>query len=460
MDTLHPQKIRAAVAYIDTWLDLNFNNSRIPAIQVAIQHGDKLVYSQAFGYAGVATQKKLTNKDVFRIASHSKTFTATAIMQLVEAGKLHLDDRVSQHIDWFKSSKDERVKKITVRQLLNHTAGVIRDGENSDFWQLLRKFPDKAELMEYVATSKLIYDVDEKFKYSNFGFGYLGLVIEAVSGVSYREYVSKNIVERLGLKSTGPDLDAKAKKLLTKGYGIELFYKDRRVFDQIDTRDMSSATGFYSNAEDVCRYFSAHFIGNDNLIGDTSKRQMQHGYWKPEGTKERYGLGMVHYKKKGWKIYGHSGGFPGFITNTQFDAKRQLVMTVLTNAYDGPAKMICSGILNIIDTFQQDTDDIKPKATSLKKFAGRFYSTWGPTDIVLVGKKLFAIDPLWWTDFEDAEELSVLDENTLKIEKASGYESPGETIRYKFASNGKVSSIIYAGRTMLSLEEAQKRGWF
>lgn len=459
MDSLNPDKLQAAVNYIDTWLELNFDNSRIPAIQVAIQHGDKLIYSRPFGHADLKTKTKLTKDHIFRIASHSKTFTSTAIMQLVESGKLNLDDTVSQHVEWFKSSKDERISQVTVRQLLNHTAGVIRDGTNSDFWQLLRPFPDESELKEFIAQSKLIYASDEQFKYSNFAFGYLGFVVEALSGMPYREYVTKNIVERLNLSSTGPDLDSKAKGKLASGYGIELFNESRRQFDHIDTRALSSATGFYSNAEDVCSYFAAHFLGNDTLLSDKTKRQMQHGYWKADKN-ERYGLGLVNYQKKGWTIYGHSGGFPGFITNTQFDAKRKLAVSVLTNAYNGPAKKVCCSLINIIDTFQQDTDHVKSKVSGVSRFAGRFYSTWGPTDIVVVGKKLFAIDPLSWTEFEDAEELVIIDEMTLKIEKANNYSSPGETIAFNFGSDGKTESITYAGRTMLPYEKAKQKDWF
>ncbi len=460
MDELNPDKLQAAVKYIDSWLEFNFNNSRLPAMQVAIQHGDKLIYSNSFGYADIEKQKKLTNKNVFRIASHSKTFTAIAIMQLFEAGKLDLDDRVSKRVKWFRSSKDNQVKDITIRQLMNHTAGVERDGANSDFWQLLIDFPDQSQLKEYVSQSKLIYNPDEKFKYSNFGFGYLGQVIEEVSGISYRDYVTKNIVEKLKLKSTGPDLDDKAIKLLTKGYGIELFNEKRRVFDHIDTRALTSATGFYSNAEDCCRYFSAHFFGNDSLISDRSKRIMQHGYWKSEGTKERYGLGMVNYKKKGWDIYGHSGGFPGFTTNTKFDPKKQLVVSVMVNSYGSSTSILCTKIIGMIDTFQQDTDNIKPKATNLKKFEGRFYSTWGPTDIVLVGSKLFAINPMQWTDFENCEELITLDENTLQINKTDGYGYSGETVKYKFNERDNIVDFKFASRTMLTLDEAKKLDWF
>lgn len=460
MDSLHPKKVEDAAKYIDKWLTVNFDNCRLPALQVAIQHGNDLVYSHAFGFADVEKKEKLTTKNVFRIASHSKTFTATAIMQLVEAGKLNLDDRVSKHLDWFVSQQDERVEGVTVRQLMNHTAGVIRDGLDSNFWQVLREFPKVAELKEYISKSHLVYDPDTEFKYSNFGYGFLGLVVAQASGMPYRDYVKKNIIDRLGLKSTGPDLDGKAKGLLAVGYGRELFHRERRAFEHIDTQDLSAATGFYSNAEDVCSYFAGHFIDNYVLLSNTSKRQMQHGYWDAKDDGEKYGLGVVSYAKNGWNIYGHSGGFPGFITNTQFDAKRKLVVSVLTNAYDSNAIQICKKIINIVDTFQQDTESIKLSTDNIAKFEGRFYSTWGPTDIIAVGKKLFAIDPLGWTEFDDGEELEVIDDTTLLIKKAGGYSSPGENIEYNFADDGYVKNIIYSGRKMLTYDDAINEGWF
>lgn len=453
MKELNPNKLSAAVKYIDKWLTFNFDDSDLPGMQVAIQHKDNLIYTKSFGYADIENKKKLSNKNTFRIASHSKTFTATAIMQLVESGKLGLDDSVSMHLTWFKSHKDKRVSEITVRQLLNHTAGVIRDGLDSDYWQLLRDFPDAKELKEYINEAALFYDSDEIFKYSNYGYGYLGLLVESVSGQPYREYVKKHIVKRLGIDSTGPDLDSTAENTLAVGYGIKLFNREQLAYEHADTHDLSSATGFYSNAENVCKYFSAHFLGNEVLLSDKSKRLMQHGYWKAKGTDQSYGLGMITHKKKGWKLYGHGGGFPGFITNTLFEPNLGLVVTVLTNAYGAKAGVIGRKLINIMDTFQQDT----PKTTqNPEKFEGRFYCTWGIVDIVAVGSKLFAVEPKDWTDFEEAEQLEILDSNTLKIVEASGYSYPGELIKFGSSKN----TINYAGRTMLGWEDAIKKKLF
>lgn len=462
MENLHPEKVKAAVSYLDDWLNVNFQDSRLPGLQIAIQHADDLVYSRAFGYADVAAKTALTTKHAFRIASHSKTFTATAIMQLVEAGQLALDDAVSEHLDWFNSTQDDRVRAVTIRQLMNHTAGLVRDGLDSDHWQVLRDFPKEQELRDYISTSRLFYDSDTRFKYSNFGYGLLGLVVAKVSGMPYRDYVTKNIVAKLGLQSTGPELDDKARQLLAEGYGFERFGLERPVFDHINTHALSSATGFYANAEDVCKYFSAHFFGNLALLSDASKRHMQHGYWETQEDGERYGLGMENVLRKGWTIGGHGGGFPGFITKTQFDPQRKLVVSVLTNCYGSNASSICKKIINIIDTFQQGSAVAGPTLGEIKKFTGRFYASQprgSITDVVAVGDKLLAIEPLDWTDFNNTEELEVVDDAKLLIKKAGGFSNPGEHVIYKFDDSGAVQSIRFAGFSMVPYTEAVRRGW-
>src|SRR3954470_17277176 len=109
MDPLDPTRLRAACEYIASWLDINFRNSTLPALQVAVQHRDELLLSKAFGWANLERSEQLTTEHAFRVASHSKTFTATALMQLKEGGRVHLDDEVSRHLGWFRSSTDPRV---------------------------------------------------------------------------------------------------------------------------------------------------------------------------------------------------------------------------------------------------------------------------------------------------------------------------------------------------------------
>lgn len=450
MDSLDSKKLKVAINYINTWLDVNFKNSaNFPGMQVAILHEDKMVYSKAFGCSDLESHTEMTTSNTFRIASHSKTFTSTAIMQLFEAEKLSLDDKISKHLSWFSSSKDNRVANVTIRQLMNHTSGLARDGDDSDYWQLLCDFPDKDKLIKYISTCSLFYDSDERFKYSNFGYGYLGLLIESVSGLPYRDYVTKNIIERLGLKSTQPDLINSASDSLVTGYDSGLFGKHQKPYANVDTYALSPATGFCSNAEELCMFFAAHFYGNNTLLSDYSKRIMQHGNWKTSHD-DCYGLGMDEVEKDGWKLYGHGGGFCGFKTNTRFDPKKQLVVSLMINADSVNPRNICSSILNIIDTFQQNDSCSGQELSDLAKFEGRFYSDEGEiVDILPISGKIFVLSPLWWTDLSKAERLIVKGDNVLKIVQAGGYSSPGEDICYTFDDDGRVKSVSYAGYTIL-----------
>lgn len=458
MEELNAKSLKRAVDYIDSWLEINFANERIPGLQVAIQHKDKLIYSRAFGYANLETKEKLTNKHIFRIASHSKTFTATSIMQLVEAGKLNLDDSVSQYLIWFKSTKDKRVEQVTVRQILNQTSGLIRDGLDCNYWQDLHPFPNVDDLKRYISEAELIYDPDVRFKYSNFAFSYLGLVIESISNLSYKKYVTRNIIEELDLKLTGPDLDEKSKENLVVGYSNDQFSQSRRSFNQINTHALAPATGFYSTAEDLCKYFSAHFLNNNKLLNNKTKRQMQHGYWEAD-EEDNYGLGLVNTKKDNWDLYGHSGGFPGFITNTLFDARKGLVVSVLTNSQDGPALNISNKLINIIDSFRENDTSKAINKLSTSKLQGRFFPIWGVIDIVAIGSKTLVINPLGWSDFSKPDELVYVNKNTLKVEKANGYSSPGELVEFAFDKSNKIKNVSYAGLTMWPYEIAKGKCW-
>ena len=197
----------------------------MPGIQVAVLHEDRLVLSSAHGHADVESGVALTTSHLFRIASHSKTFTATAVLQLVEDGRLRLDDPLADHLDFLEGAPAGRV---TVREVLAHGSGLVRDGWDGDFWQLFRSFPDRADLERISVDAADVLGRNERFKYSNIGFGLLGLVIEAVTGSPYEAHIAARITGPLGLADTGPELDPARAGEVATGYG-SLAYLDRRA---------------------------------------------------------------------------------------------------------------------------------------------------------------------------------------------------------------------------------------
>jgi D-alanyl-D-alanine carboxypeptidase len=434
--------VRDAVKYADQWLDFRRELRDVPGMVVAVRHDREVLLSKGYGFAELDNSVPLSPRHVFRIASHSKMFTATAIMQLVERGRLRLDDRASMHIPWLTAEP-------TLRQLLNHAGGIVRDGAEADYWLTQASFPDHAQLRA-ILEHGAVFDTNQTFKYSNIGYGLLGLVVEAVADSTYNQYVKQHIVDRLGLADTGPEVHAGVTEHLVTGYSPSRLGVPRRpVALVVDTHALSPATGFYSTAEDLCRFAAAHWFGDTTLLTDASKREMQQPYWAIEQADENYGLGFSVKQIGSRRLIGHGGGFPGQSTRTLFDPADRLVVVVLTNtgaqtAAPGP---IAETIVKIID-FALDkarSGQLAPPPLPLEPFTGRFLNLWGVTDVACFGNSLVAINPEQDDPVQHVTELEVVDPDTLRITRTGGYASPGEFFRYDRAPNGAPTRLVAGG---------------
>ena len=189
----------------------------IPGGAVAVMRDGKLIYARGFGYADVENKTPVQPDALFRIASVSKTLTSAAIMTLVEEGKLTLDDRVAPFIAHLTpapgATVDPRWDDITIRHLLNHTAGWDRTKPNVGFDPIDRPLiaaaavsapaPASPEtLVRYMKGMPLDFNPGEKFAYSNFGYIVLGRVIERVSGMPYEQYVREHVLRPVGANRT------------------------------------------------------------------------------------------------------------------------------------------------------------------------------------------------------------------------------------------------------------------
>lgn len=436
--------------FMDSWLQFRYLKEDIPGFTVAIAHKGKVIFNKSYGYANLEEKERLTPAHIFRIASHSKTFTATAVMQLAEAGKLKIDDYIVDYLPWLKDHKDKRWQQVTIRQLLSHSAGVIRDGLDSDFWGLRRTFPNAKMLKNEILAADLILEPNVRMKYSNIGYSILGFLIEAVSGVSYHSYVTDTIVKPLGLKDTGPEPDELAMKSLAVGYSRISTAKVRQPLPHINTGALAPATGFYSTAEDLCRYFTAHMIGSGELLSDVSKREMQRIQWNVPHSENNvsYGLGFEVEQVGDHRMIGHGGGFPGYLTSSAFDPEDGLVVVVLANSLGLRVGAIKKGIISVLDYLGGD----EPKE-SLLKYEGRFTDLWSTSQIVVKGDTIVSIYPDGWWPFYTTEELQYVDDETLKIHGASGFDSEGEYVRFTFNTSGKIESLRYAGSYLTVSED-------
>ncbi len=440
---------REAAPAIETWLAYQRRYLRTPGVQAAVRVRDELIMSGAYGFADEPAGTPLRTDHLFRIASHSKTFTATAVLQLAEQGKLRLDDAIGAHVP---ELAETGVGGVTLRELLGHQGGVIRDGVDTDFWQLMRPFPDKAELIDLCREHGVVYQPNEHFKYTNVGYSLLGLAIEHAAGVSYHDYVRAKIIEPLGLTATGPEWTPESADRFAAGHtGLIDGAEPREAIGHVDTRGMAAATGFYSTAEDLVRYAAAHFDGAEELLSDRSKRLIQRdestviANGAEQGT---YGLGMDVTMIGSRRLVGHSGGYPGHITRTYLDPVGQLAVSVLTNCIGGPATTLANGVVKLLNLAADDHDpDPAAGDHDLSRFTGQFAGLMGVLQIALLGGRLVgffagAPDPT-----ESYDELRVVDGDTLRAVPEAGFGLAGEPVRFTWAADGSVESVRYGGGT-------------
>jgi D-alanyl-D-alanine carboxypeptidase len=413
---------------LDSYLAYKRFFMRIPGMSVGVVYEGEMVYAKGFGEGDVDT--------CYRIASHSKMFTALAIMQLVEQGKVNLDDKAALYLPWL-NAKD----KYTIRELLSHTAGVNRDGD-TNHW-IDDNFPDIESIKKQAEKSFFNYEPNTKWKYSNLGMTLLGLVVEVVSGESYKEYVKKNILDKLDLRRTYPDWNSNIS--LSQGYGRDVPGQEREKFINCETKAMSAAAGFISNVPDLCKFLSFHMNGKSDLISVESKREMQRLQWVDENDNGRTGLGFETWKCNGARIFGHGGAFAGYRSKTGFDKDRPIGATVLTNTMNIAIRDIWDGVYTITRFFNEN----EPKGEDkYSKYEGVYTFRWGEVMIVAFGDKLLGYDPSASKPFDNYYELTSITENEFKITKGDDTDVVGEIVRFVMDDQDNVKGLYFGPNFM------------
>jgi CubicO group peptidase (beta-lactamase class C family) len=450
-----PRALTYAGHVVDAWLPLKIAYDRIPGVSVGITHRGRLVYAKGFGFADVENGARATPKTAYRIASNSKTFTAVGIMQLVERGALALDDRIATHLPWFRArAKGRDAANITIRQALSHVAGVFRDGD-TPHWTSGR-FPTRAQLRRSVSAQTVVYENATRFKYSNFGFAVLGAVIAKVSGSSYADYMTDNVIRPLAMKRTAPDLTPESLGWLAAGYSRPIPGSPRESFDHSATNAYASATGFLSNIEDLAKYVGALSLARNPrvLLGRESRKEMFREHWSSE-LDGSYGLGFGIWRVDGKKIIGHGGGFAGFITRVALNLEDDVGVIVLTNSNDSPAGFIADGILETIGRLADPHRDYfrGPRRANLSRLEGAYRSRWGDQVVVSTGSKLIAFSPQTNYPLREATVLRPVTAASFVMESPFSFDSPGERARFIGARNGaRANRLIWGSQHLERIE--------
>lgn len=337
---LHAQSTAGA---LEAYFSTAFKNQRLNG-NVLIAENGKIVYERSFGYADIAAKKLHARTSAFHIASITKTFTATAILQLVEKGKLALDDAVAKHLKGFP------YPQVTVRHLLSHTSGL--PSFEVLFDSVRKVHPDtvftNADIISGYVASKapLLYEPLSNYNYNNINYSLLGLIVEKLSGKSLHRYLKEHILQPAGMSQTFFPKIIFYHYTVQEAKNLSMMYRYRYVYSKkmarVDTLPFESKywynynfEGFgeiISTASDLFKYDQALY--NNVLLRDSTLQQAFKPAILSNGKVNEAGFGLC------WIVapdsdYGdlvmHGGGVPGLRTFLLRNITKHQTIIVLDN---------------------------------------------------------------------------------------------------------------------------------
>jgi len=294
----------------------------------------------AVGFSDSEAKTLMKPTDLMLAGSVGKTFAAVVALQLVKEGKINLDDKIEKYLGkevWF--SRLPNAKGITVRQLMNHTSGLVRYEFKKQFTDDLTANPYKIwkpeEQLSYIFDEKPPFEAGKDWEYSDTNYIVLGMIIEKVSGKKYYDLAKKRILKPLKFKRTFPQDRADIKGLI-QGYAgannpfggtDEMIKNGKFVFNpQFEW----TGGGMVSNAEDLARWAKAMYEGK--TFSADLLPQMLDGVPAKLGRDTKYGLGVTIRPTQAGLTYGHSGFFPGYMTDMMYFPEHKISVAVQVNS--------------------------------------------------------------------------------------------------------------------------------
>ena len=418
-----------SVKILERWLDYQRYQERWPGISIGIVLKDKTIFKKGYGFANIEHKTKATDLTCYRIASISKIFTGIAIMQLIEQSKLNLSDKVVKYLPWFTSENEPKLKNISVKSLLNHTANITRDGTTLH-WDN-DKFPNVEELKREISKGITVILDNNKWKYSNFGYSILGSIIEKVSGMTYEEFIQKNIIKKIGLKYTSSVLTGTIRKYLATGYTKDLPGIKRTAFKDPETNAMAAAAGLSSNTQDMTKFMIANFGNNNSLLKKNTKQILRKLQWKDENSARN--LVFAVWENDGHEILGHGGSFQGFSSRFGIDDENKVGVVIFINIINAPTKKILDNIFHTIywtPKYTKQLNKLRQYPNNAKILEGRYIGRWGVTDVVALGNTLLAFNPAREKPLKYAQSLEYVGDDSFTIHSYDGYESIGQKLQF------------------------------
>ncbi len=296
----------------------------VASISISLVHGEEIVWSAAFGYANVWAQTPATPETIYCTGSTFKAVTATAIMQLVEQGKITLDDPVNDYLGENRVA-DMAEHPVTFRHILSHASGLTPGEQFLPLWS--RQLPRTLE--ELTASLKAVSPPEEQYVYNNHAFGLAGYLIERITGEDYEDYIVENILVPLGVETSNP---VNPSPQMVERMALPYIPSSNGPVPVPQVRfDVFPAGDIHLTAEDMARFLAAHLNGGvfrgERILSEESVAETH----RPQFFD--YGLGWSVSAGAPHRI-SHGGGLTGFLTSMVGDLDAKVGVYVMSNSGD------------------------------------------------------------------------------------------------------------------------------
>lgn len=379
-----------ALRLIDIWLEAQRDYERLPGLSVAVVEDQEVIFSRAYGLADLEKKVKTTPETIYSICSISKLFTAVAIMQLRDAGKLRLDDEVGDHLPWFNIKQQYPDSgPITIRSILTHSSGLPRESDYPYWSKPDFHFPSREQLKAKLGAQKTLYPPSTYFQYSNLGLSLLGEIVAEVSGQPYDEYVREKILKPLAMNDTRPYLPKELwRGCLATGYSSLTRNGTRDMLPFFQAEGIKPAAGFSSTVLDLAKFAAWQFRllarGGEEILKAPTLREMHRVHWMDPDWKTTWGLGFSVYQIDGKTIVGHGGSCPGYRSTLMMEPGKKQAFVVMINASGTEPEKYARGMREILKKAAIKKEGEKAPEINLEDYTGYYDAQpwWGETAVI------------------------------------------------------------------------------
>jgi CubicO group peptidase (beta-lactamase class C family) len=358
-------------AELDAWVEQVRERFEVPGVAIAVVKDGEVVLERGWGVRELGKPAPVDADTLFAIASNTKAFTAASLSILADEGKLSLDDRVVDHLPWFRMSDPYVTGQMRIRDLLTHRSGLGLGAGDLLFWP--GSDYSTEEVVRRLKDVPLKTGLRERYAYDNILYAAATLVIEQASGQPYAQFLQQRFFDPLGMASTRFNADAlRPGDNVATGHAKADFATLRPTFP-LTWHNAAGAGGIYSSVHDMGRWMQAQLAGGTFVDAQGRKQRLfsekrQQSMWSlhspmaiaepsvPELAPARpdflgYGEGWITSSFRGEKLAWHTGGWPGMVSRVTLVPGRDLGIVVLTNQEAGGAFNALT--LRILDAFLQ-----------------------------------------------------------------------------------------------------------